>query len=162
MSTKIKDDVGVEMAGPDDPVLAVAKARGMGGTARVDARSQEQMSREYLEYQDACRERGRPASNFEDWAERTFCGSFQSASEHGTSRLPPREAALGVREQAIQRGLMSGSAGPVSAKQAGILPTGGISVTDEMVHRAMSELVRHANPLGASAVRATLEAALRG
>ncbi len=52
--------------------------------------------------------------------------------------------------------------GAVSREQAGILPTGPMQVTDEMVYRAQTELVRHENPSGASAVRAALKAALTG
>lgn len=52
--------------------------------------------------------------------------------------------------------------GAVTREQAGILETGPKQVTDEMVYRAQTELVRHESPTGASAVRAALKAALQG
>ncbi|GBU16890.1 MULTISPECIES: hypothetical protein [Methylobacterium] len=56
MKTEIKDEVGVTMAGPDNPALAAAKARDLGGDA-------------YLRYTDECRSRGEHALCHEDWAE---------------------------------------------------------------------------------------------
>jgi len=52
--------------------------------------------------------------------------------------------------------------GAVSREQAGVLPTGPMRVTDAMVYHAQTELVRHENPSGATAVRRALEAALQG
>jgi hypothetical protein len=57
--------------------------------------------------------------------------------------------------------LVGASAGAVSRDQAGILPMRGIEVTPEMIMAAQQEGMRHENPLGASAVRAMLEASLK-
>ena len=58
--------------------------------------------------------------------------------------------------------LLGASVGDVDRRQGGILPTGGLQITNEMIHRAQTEAARWDNPLGASAIRAMLEAALRG
>ena len=57
--------------------------------------------------------------------------------------------------------LMAGSAGAVSRDQAGILPMRGIEVTPAMIMAAQTEAARWENPLGASCIRAMLEASLK-
>ncbi|BAQ50306.1 hypothetical protein [Methylobacterium aquaticum] len=57
--------------------------------------------------------------------------------------------------------LLGASVGDVDRRQGGILETRA-RVTDEMVQRALREGERWGNPLGGAAIRAMLEAALRG
>lgn len=133
MKTVIKDSSGIEQAGPDEPALAAAQARDQDGTA-------------YLAYSDAERAAGRQPLCHADWAE---------------GQMPVRDLGTTVRQRERRDLAALGSVGSVSRQQAGILPTGGLKVTDEMVYRAQTELARHENPLGASAIRAMLEVSLR-
>lgn len=129
MKTEIKDEVGVTMAGPDDPALAAAKARDLGGDA-------------YLRYTDECRARGEHALCHADWAEGQL----------------PAKAGLTVGRAV----LATGSVGDVSLRQAGILPSGRLTVSEAMIERAQREGADRGQLLDRGLVRAILEAALRG
>ncbi|QEE37910.1 MULTISPECIES: hypothetical protein [unclassified Methylobacterium] len=139
MRTTVIDQTGVELAGPDTPGLAAAEAR-EGNVVEVKDESE---STAYLNYVDRCREAGRQALCFEDWAQR--------GRKPGTGPVHDHIASAPV---------LGASAGAVSRDQAGILPTRGLQVTPEMIIAAQNEGMRHENPLGASAVRAMLEASL--
>ena len=80
-----------------------------------------------------------------------------------TPGLAAAEAREGNTVLVTEHRLLGASAGAVSHEQAGapgILPTRGLQVTPEMIIAAQKEGMRHENPLGASAVRAMLEASL--
>ncbi|WP_273288309.1 hypothetical protein [Methylorubrum populi] len=133
MKTVIKDSSGIEQAGPDEPALAAAQARDQDGTA-------------YLAYSDAERAAGRQPLCHADWAE---------------GQMPVRDLGTTVRQRERRDLAGLGSVGSVSRQQAGILPTGGLKVTDEMVARGLSAADRGSMGLDHADVRAILEASLR-
>lgn len=139
MRTTVIDKTGVEMAGPDSPGLAAAEAR-EGNTVVV---KEETDSTAYLAYTDRCREAGRQPLCFEDWAQR--------------GRKPGSGP---VHDHIASSALLGGSAGAVSRDQAGILPTGGLQVTADMVDGAVTAAARLGRALDPSEARAILEASL--
>ena len=151
---------GVKEAGPDIPALAAATQREEDGrAAAMQAVSREAQIEQWEGYAQRCLAEGVSPMSFETWS-RTITGgrppypknqsglNWSDLSEADVAKLSPAH--------------VGGPVGRVSPEQAGILPTGGIQVTDAMVYRAQTELARAENPFGASAVRAALKAALTG
>lgn len=173
MKTTVTDAVGVKMAGPDEPALAAAKARDMDGTAEA-ARSEE-----YLRYCDERRAQGQHPLNFDDWAQRDRAPGTGPVHDHIVGRAEikailasggtvtdtdkPLHLAAGG-PGTLTRGraeVLGGSVGQVSARQVGILPTGPLRVTDEMVTGAIEAAKRLGRTLDPETARAILEASLR-
>jgi hypothetical protein len=139
MRTTVIDETGAELAGPDTPGLAAAEAR-EGKTVEV---RDETESTAYLNYTDRCREAGRQALCFEDWAQR--------GRKPGTGPIHDHIASAAV---------LGASAGAVSRDQAGILPNRGLQVTADMVDGAVNAAARLGRALDPSEARAILEASL--
>lgn len=151
--TTIKTAEGVLEAGPDVPALAAATQREENSRAAAmeDLRSSDAIDQEWSSYLTRCGELGERPIERSVWQERTRAGGLVSAGSITADYIRPGSG---------PERWPGAPVGRVSPEQAGILPSGPMRVSDQMVNRALDVLTHAGDPISPAGVRAALEAAL--